>query len=68
MQITVGYKIVILLLFSHGCEIWSLILRGENRLRVNEKMVPSKIFVHEMEEVRSVQRKLHTEQIRDISS
>jgi len=52
MQITVGYKIVFLIILSHECEIWSLILRAENRLSVNEKIAPSKIFVHNMEEVR----------------
>jgi len=41
MQITVGYKTVILLLLSHECEAWCLILGGEHKLRVNEKMVLS---------------------------
>jgi len=45
MQITLGYKIVIFFLLSHECETWSFILRGELRLRVNEKMVPRKKFV-----------------------
>jgi hypothetical protein len=52
MQIAAGYTIVILLLLSHECETCSLILRGEHRLRVNEKMVPSSIYVLKMEEVR----------------
>jgi len=52
LKVTEGYKIVILLLFSHECEIWSLMLRGEHRLRMNEKMVLSKIFVLEVKEVR----------------
>jgi hypothetical protein len=52
LQITVGYKIAVLLLLSKECETWCLILGGEHRLRVKEKMVPSKIFVHNMVEVR----------------
>jgi len=52
MQITVGYKTVILILLSHEYETWCLILRGEQKLRVKEKMVLSKIFVLKMEEVR----------------
>ena len=52
MQITVGYNIVIFLLLSHESKTWSFILKGEHRLRMNEKMGPSKIFVLKMEEVR----------------
>jgi len=54
MQITVGYTMVFLLLISHDYETSYLILRGEHRLRVREKMVLSKIFVLKMEEVRCV--------------
>jgi len=51
MQITVGYKILLLLLLSHECGTWSFILKEDHGLRVNEKMVLSKIFVHGIEEV-----------------
>jgi len=44
-QIAVGYKIVLFFLLSRECETWPFVLRGELRLRVNEKMVPRKIFV-----------------------
>jgi hypothetical protein len=52
MQITVGYKTVILHLLSHECETWPLILKGEEGLRVKAKMSLSKIFVLKLEEVR----------------
>jgi hypothetical protein len=52
MQIKVGYNIVIFLLLSHESETWSFILKGEHRLRVNQKMVPSKILVLKMEKDR----------------
>jgi hypothetical protein len=45
---------VILLLLSHECETWSLILRGEHRLRANGKMLLRKIYVDKMEEFRRV--------------
>jgi len=54
MRITVGYKIVIFFFFSHECEIWSLVLRGENMLRMNKKMGSSSIFVLRREKVRWV--------------
>jgi len=52
MHITVGYKIVILFLFSHECEILSGLLRREFRLRMNEIMGSSRTFVPRKEEVR----------------
>jgi len=56
MNFTIGYKIIIIvliiLLLSHECETWSFILRAEQRLRVNEKMMLCKIFVLKTEDVR----------------
>jgi hypothetical protein len=37
------YKTIILPVVLYGCETWSLILRGEHRLRVFEKRVLRKI-------------------------
>jgi hypothetical protein len=39
------------LLFSYGCETWSLTLREEQRLRVFEDRVPRKLFGPKREDV-----------------
>jgi hypothetical protein len=38
------YKTIILPVILYGCEIWSLTLREENRLRVFEKRALRRIF------------------------
>jgi hypothetical protein len=38
------YKTIILPVVLYGCEIWSLTLREEHRLRVFEKRVLKRIF------------------------
>ena len=43
----------------YGCEIWSLILREEHRLRVYENRVLRRIFGAERDGVTGEWRKLH---------
>jgi hypothetical protein len=45
------YKTIILSGFLYGCEIWSLILREEHRLRVFENRVLRRIFGPKRDEV-----------------
>jgi hypothetical protein len=45
----------------YGCEVWSLTLREEHRLRVFEKRVPRRIFEPKRFEVTGDWRKLHNE-------
>jgi hypothetical protein len=55
------FKTIILLLVLYGCEIWSLTLREEHRLRVFQKRVLRRIFEPKRDEVRGKWRKLHNE-------
>jgi hypothetical protein len=61
------YKTVILPVVLYGCEIWSLILREEHRLRVLENTVLRKIFGPKMEEDGSW-RKLHNDELHSLYS
>jgi hypothetical protein len=45
------------------CETWALILREEQRLRVFENRVLSRIFVPRVDEVTGGWRKLHNEEL-----
>jgi hypothetical protein len=45
------HRTKILPVVLYGCEIWSLTLRGEHRLRVFENMGPKIIFGHKGDEV-----------------
>ena len=54
MKFTIGQEIVIILLLSHECEIWSLILGVKHRLSVNKKIILLKIFVFKTEDVRKM--------------
>ena len=47
----------------YGCEIWSLTLREERRLRVLENRVLRRIFAPSRDEVTEEWRKLHNEEI-----
>jgi hypothetical protein len=49
-------------------EYWSLTLREEHRLRVFENRVQRRIFGPERDEVTGEWRKLHNEDLRDLSS
>jgi hypothetical protein len=56
------YKTIIL----NGCEIWSLTLREEHRLRVFENRVLGRIFVPKRDEVTGEWRKLHSKELHDL--
>jgi hypothetical protein len=52
----------------YGCEIWSLTLREEHRLRVFKNRVLRKIFGPKRDKVKAEWRKLHNEELRDLNS
>jgi hypothetical protein len=55
------YKTIILPVVLYDCETWSLTLREEQRLRVFENMVLTRIFGPKQDEVTGEWRKLHEE-------
>jgi hypothetical protein len=57
------YKTIILPVVLYGCEIWSLTLREEHRLRVFENRVLRRIFGPKRDEVTGGWRKLHEEEL-----
>jgi hypothetical protein len=62
------YKTIILPVVLYGCEIWSLALREEHRLRVFEKRVLRRIFGPKRDEVTREWRKLHNEELHTLYS
>ena len=52
----------------YGCEIWSLTLREERKLRVFENMVLRRIFGPSKDEVTGECRRLHNEELNDLYS
>jgi len=52
----------------YGCEIWSLTLREERKLRVLENMVLRRIFGPRRDEVTGKWRRLHNEELNDLYS
>jgi hypothetical protein len=62
------YKTLILPVVLYGCEIWSLTLREEHRLRVFENRVLRRIFGPKRDEVTGGLRKLHNEELRGLYS
>jgi hypothetical protein len=52
----------------YGCEIWSLTLKEEIRLRVFENWVLRRIFGPKRHEVAGDWRKLHEEELRNVYS
>ena len=52
----------------YGCEIRSLTLRNERRLKMFENMVLRKIFEHKRDEVTGERKKLHNEELKDLCS
>jgi len=50
------------------CETWSLIWRGEHKLRVFENRVLRRIFGLRRDKVTGEWRKLHTEELNDLYS
>jgi hypothetical protein len=59
---------MILPLVLYGCEIWSLTLREELRLRVFENRVLRRIFGPRRDEVTGEWRKLYNEELHDVYS
>ena len=60
------YRSIILPVVLYGCEIWSLTLREERRLRVFENRVLRRLFGPKREEVTGEWRKLHNEELNDL--
>ena len=61
------YRTIILPVVLYGCETWSLTLRQERKLRVSENMVLRRIFGPRRDEVTGEWRKLHNEELNDVS-
>ena len=57
------YRTIILPVVLYGCEIWSLTLREERRLRVFENREVRRIFGPKRDEVTGEWRKLHNEEL-----
>ena len=62
------YRTVILPVVLYGCEIWSLTLREERRLRVFESRMLRRIFGPKRDEVTRERRKLHNEELSGLYS
>ena len=62
------YRNIILPVVLDGCEIWSLILREERRLRVFENRVLRRVFGPKRDEVTGEWRKLRNEELSDLYS
>ena len=61
------YRTIILPVVLYGCETWSLTLREEQRLRVFENRVLRGIFWPKREGVTGEWRKLHNEELIDLT-
>ena len=61
------YRIIILPAVLYGCETWTVTLREERRLRVFENRVLRIIFGPRRDEVTGEWRKLHNEELNDLS-
>ena len=62
------YRTIILHVVLYGCEIWSITLKEERRLRAFEKRVLRRKFWPKKEEVRREKRKLYNEEMNDLYS
>jgi hypothetical protein len=62
------HKIVILPLISYACEIWFLIFREGNKLRVFENRLLRRIFGPNRNEVTGEWRKLHSGELHKLYS
>jgi hypothetical protein len=60
------YRTIILPVVLYWCEIWSLTLREERRLRVFENRVLRRVFWPKRNEVTGELRKLHNEELNDL--
>jgi hypothetical protein len=52
----------------YGCEVWSLILRAEHRLRIFGNRVLRRIFGTKRDELTGDWRKLHNEELHSLYS
>jgi hypothetical protein len=62
------YGIIIFPVVLYGCEIWSLILREERRLRVFENRALRNIFKPKKDYETGEWKKLHNEELNDLHS
>jgi hypothetical protein len=62
------YRTIILPVVLYGCEVWSLTLREERRLKVYENRVLRRVFCPKRDEVTGEWRKLHNEELNDLYS
>jgi len=62
------YRTKILPVVLYGCEIWSLTLREDRRLRVFENRVLRRVFGPKSVEVTGEWRRLHNEELNDLYS
>ena len=62
------YRTIILPVVLYGCEIWSLTLREEHRLRVFDNRVLRRIFGLKRDGVTGEWRKLHSDELDDLYS
>jgi hypothetical protein len=62
------YKAIILPVVLYVCEIWSLTLREEHRLRVFDNRVLRRVFGPKRDEVTGEWRKLHNEELHNLYS
>jgi len=60
------YRNILLPVVLYGCEIWSLTLREECRLRVFENRLLRRIFGPKTDDVTGEWRKLHNEELNDL--
>ena len=60
------HRNIILRVVLYGCEIWSLTLREEHRLRVFENRVLRRIFGPKRDGVTGEWKKLHNEELNDL--
>jgi len=67
LKITI-YRTIILPVVLCGCEIWSLTLREERKLRMFENMVLRRIFGPRRDEVTGEWRRLHNEELNGLYS
>jgi hypothetical protein len=62
------YRTIILPVVLYGCEIWSLTLREDHRLRVFENRVLRRIFGSKRDKVTGGWRKQHIEELHNFYS
>jgi len=68
MTVVTLRRTIILPVVLYGCEIWSLTLWEERKLRVFENMVLRRIFGTMRDEVTGEWRRLHNEELNDLYS